>query len=110
MNILTSLKNFGGITVWLPPRTWWEGKWAERQCPFSYVLEEEPQRWRGFRRSLKKEEQEAFGRLFNRAKFHTHAAVYMAHAWPLETILVSIFLEHEKMLREILGELKERNT
>lgn len=62
------------------------------------------------RRSLKKEEQEAFDRLFDRAKFHTHAAVYMAHAWPLETILVSICLEHEKMLREILGELKERNT
>jgi hypothetical protein len=31
----------------------------------------------------------------------------MAHPWPLETILLSICLEHEKMLGDILGKLKE---
>ena len=77
--------------------------------PFSNVLEEERERWKGFRKALNKEDQEAFDRLFNRAKFHTHAAVYMAHSWPLETILLSICLEHEKILGDILAKIKERN-
>jgi hypothetical protein len=78
--------------------------------PFSYVLEQERERWKGFRRSLEKEDQEAFDRLFDRAKFHTHASVYMSHAWPLETILLSICLEREKMLGEILTKLKKTNA
>ena len=76
--------------------------------PFSYVLEEEREGWKGFRQALSKEDREAFDRLFDRAKFHTHAAVYMAHAWPLETILLSICLEHEKMLGDILSKLKKK--
>ena len=78
--------------------------------PFSHVLEEERGRWKDFRKELSKEDREAFDRLFDRAKFHTSAAVYMSHPWPLETILLSIILEHEKMIGEILGKLKERNA
>ncbi len=48
-----------------------------------------------FRRALLKEDQKAFDRLFDRAKFHTPAAVYMSHPWP-----------HEKMLAEIQTKLK----
>ena len=78
--------------------------------PFSHVLESERERWKGFRRSLDKENQEAFDRLFDRAKFHTHASVYMSHAWPLETVLLSICLEHEKMLGDILSILKKMDV
>jgi hypothetical protein len=78
--------------------------------PFSHVLEEERGRWKDFRKELSKEDREAFDRLFDRAKFHTSAAVYMSHPWPLETILLSICLEHEKMLSEILSKLKEKNA
>jgi hypothetical protein len=56
---------------------------------------------------LSKEDQEAFDRLFDWAKIHTSPGVYMAHSWPMETILLSICLEHEKMLGEILGRLKK---
>jgi hypothetical protein len=59
---------------------------------------------------LSKEDQEAFDRLFDRAKFHTHAAVYIAHSWPMETILLSICLDHGKMIEDILGRLKEKNV
>jgi len=76
--------------------------------PFSYLLDKEHGRWKEFRKELSKEDQQAFDRLFDRAKFHTAASVYMAHPYPLETILVSIILEHEKMIGEILGRLKER--
>lgn len=78
--------------------------------PFSYVLETERGRWKEFRKVLSKEDQEAFDRLFDRARFQTSAAVYMSHPWPLETILLSICLEHEKMIAEILGRLKEENA
>ena len=78
--------------------------------PFSYVLEQERGRWKEFRKGLSKEDQEAFDRLFDRAKFHTAAGVYKAHPYPLETILLSIILEHEKMIGEILGKVREGNT
>ena len=48
--------------------------------------------------------------LFGRAKFHIHSSVYMAHFWPRETILLSICLEHEKMLGDILSKLKEKTS
>jgi len=49
-------------------------------------------------------------RLFDRAKFHTSAGVYMSRPWPMETILLSIFLEHGKMIEEILGLLKRKEA
>lgn len=61
-----------------------------------------------FRKGLSKEDQQAFDRLFDRAKLHTAASVYMAHPGPLERNLLYICLEHEKMLGDILGRLKER--
>jgi hypothetical protein len=39
---------------------------------------------------------------------HTSAGAYMAHSWPMETILLSICLEHGKMIEEIPGKLKEK--
>jgi len=75
---------------------------------FSQVMESEREGFRSFRRALSKEDQEAFDRLFDRAKMHTSAGVYMSHPWPMETILLSICLEHGKMIEEILGLLKEK--
>jgi hypothetical protein len=71
-------------------------------------MESERERLKPFRRALGKEDQEAFDRLFDRAKMHTSAGVYMACPWPMETILLSICLEHGKMIEEILGLLKEK--
>jgi hypothetical protein len=76
--------------------------------PYNHVMESERERLKPFRRSLSKEDQEAFDRLFDRAKLHTSAGVYMAHSWPMETILLSICLEHAKMIEEILGKIKEK--
>ena len=78
--------------------------------PFGFVLEKERGRWKEFRKGLSKEDWEAFDRLFDRAKVHTSAAVYMSHPWPLETILLSICLKHEKMIGDIPGKLKETDT
>ena len=78
--------------------------------PYSQVMESEAERLKPFRRALSKEDQEAFDRLFDRAKLHTSAGVYMAHSWPMETILLSICLEHGKMIEEILGKLEEKKA
>lgn len=64
--------------------------------------------YKEFREGLSKKNQEAFDRLFDRAKFHTAAPVYMAHPYPLEIILLSICLEHEKILGDILDMIKEK--
>jgi len=77
---------------------------------FGFVLESERERWKGFRRGLKKEDRKSFDRLYDRAKFHTHAGVYMARSWPMETILLSIILEHGKMIEAILARLKEMDA
>jgi hypothetical protein len=34
----------------------------------------------------------------------------MAHSWPMETILLSICLEHGKMIEEILGKLEVKKA
>ena len=77
--------------------------------PYSLVMEDERARLNPFRRALSKEDQQAFDRLFARAKMHTSAGVYMANPWPMETILLSICLEHGKIIEEILGKLKDTN-
>ncbi len=76
--------------------------------PYSHVMESEKEWWRPFRWALSREDQEAFDRLFDRAKMHTSAGVYMSHPWPMKTILLSICLEHGKMIEEILGLLNEK--
>jgi hypothetical protein len=94
----------------MAPKIHLEEDMGRTAMPFSYVLEKEHGRWKDFRKCLNKENWEAFDRLFDRAKFHTSAAVYTAPPWPLEIILLSICLEHEKMLGEILSKLRERNA
>jgi hypothetical protein len=78
--------------------------------PYSHFMESERERLKPFRRALSKEDKEAFDRLFDRAKMHTSAGVYMAHPWPMKTILLSICFEHVKMIEGILGKLKEKKS
>ena len=66
--------------------------------PFSQALEREYQDWKKFRRGLRREDQEILDRLFDRARIHVQAGVYASHPWPLETILISILIEQEKIL------------
>ena len=71
---------------------------------FSQVLEQEIQGWQKFRRALRKEDQQVFDQLFEKARRHAEAGGLAERPWPFETILVSILLEQEKAL----GELREK--
>jgi len=72
--------------------------------PYSHVWEEERSRWQKFRRALRREDQAQFDRLFELARLHLQAGVYASNPWPLESMLLSMLLEHQKEL----GALKER--
>ncbi len=69
--------------------------------PYSHVWEEERSRWLKFRRALRREDQAHFDRLFELARLHLQAGVYASNPWPLETMLLSMLLEHEKVIRAV---------
>ncbi|MEW6386639.1 MAG: hypothetical protein AB1491_03885 [Thermodesulfobacteriota bacterium] len=66
--------------------------------PYSQLWERERQRWQKFRRALRREEQALFDRLFALARLHLQAGVYASNPWPLEAMLLSMLLEHQKAL------------
>ncbi len=51
--------------------------------PYSHAWEEERERWRKFRRALRREDQLHLDRLFELARLHLQAGVYAANPWPL---------------------------
>ncbi len=74
--------------------------------PYSQMWEEERERWRKFRRALRKEDQVHFDRLFEAARLHLQAGVYAANPWPLESMLLAMLLEHEKAVSEMRERIK----
>jgi len=72
---------------------------------FTQVLVHEIQEWEKFRRALRKEDQQFFDRLFEKAMLHVEAGGLVSRPWPFETILISILLEHEKALSELKSKL-----
>lgn len=74
--------------------------------PYSQVWEEERERWRKFRRALRKEDQAHFDRLFELARLHLQAGVYAANPWPLESMLLAMLLEHEKAISALTARLR----
>jgi hypothetical protein len=74
--------------------------------PYSQVWEEERSRWQKFRRALRKEDQAHLDRLFELARLHLQAGVYASNPWPLESMLLSMLLEHQKVLLTISERLR----
>jgi hypothetical protein len=78
--------------------------------PYSQVWEEERERWRKFRRALRKEDQAHLDRLFESARLHLQAGVYAANPWPLESMLMAMLLEHEKAISTVAERLERLET
>jgi hypothetical protein len=74
--------------------------------PYSQVWEEERSRWLKFRRALRKEDQLHLDRLFELARLHIQAGVYASNPCPLESILLSMLLEHQKALITLTEHLR----
>jgi hypothetical protein len=69
--------------------------------PFMHVLQEAFEGWAKFRRTLRKEDQQAFDALFAAAKKHVTAGVYASHPRPWDAIVLAILLEHQKALEAL---------
>ena len=74
--------------------------------PYSQVWEVERSRWLKFRRALRREDQAHLDRLFEAARLHLQAGVYAANPWPLESMLLSMLLEHQKALSGLSERLR----
>lgn len=68
---------------------------------FVQQIQMEADRWRKFRRALRRDEQEHFDRLFARVRFYTQAATFQCHDNPMEAILLSMLLDQEKRLHAV---------
>ncbi len=75
--------------------------------PYSHVWEEERSRWLKFRRALRKEDQVHLDRLFELARLHLQAGVYASNPWPLESMLLSMLLEHQKAISALEERFKK---
>ena len=65
---------------------------------FRQLIDLTAARWHKFRRALRREDQGYFDRLFRRVRRYTQAATYQANDNPMEAILLSAALDHEKRL------------
>jgi hypothetical protein len=74
--------------------------------PYSQVWEAERRRWQKFRRALRREDQAHLDRLFEAARLHLQAGVYAANPWPMESLLLSMLLEHQKALSALERRLR----
>src|SRR3984957_12138330 len=68
---------------------------------FCQLIEKNAERWKKFRRALRREDQPHFDRLFVRVRCYTQAATYQCHDNPMEAILLSIALDQEKRLHAV---------
>jgi len=73
---------------------------------FNTYLLEEMDSWKPFRRSLRKEEKEAFDRLFTRARNHTAEATSAARPVPFDALVMAILLDQELELEKLRSEVK----
>lgn len=74
--------------------------------PYTQVVDQERSRWLKFRRALRKEDQAYFDQIFELARLHTQAGVYASQPWPMEVILMSMLLEHQKALAGLTERLR----
>jgi len=74
--------------------------------PYSQVWEAERQRWQKFRRALRQGDQVHLDRLFESARLHLQAGVHASNPWPLESMLLSMLLEHQKALSALAESLR----
>ncbi|MBI3950002.1 MAG: hypothetical protein HY314_06060 [Acidobacteria bacterium] len=75
--------------------------------PFNQVMQAEYERWKKFRRALRKEDQTFFDDLFEHARLHVQAGAYASHPIALESIFMAILIEQQKMIRGLELQLQE---
>jgi hypothetical protein len=68
---------------------------------FREQIEQATEHWVKFRRALRREDQQHFARLFRIVRSYTYAATYPCHDNPMETILLTVCLSHERRIAAV---------
>ena len=68
---------------------------------FRNIIESFGWEWTDFKRALKNIDREAFEELMNHARRHAAAGSNMSNPNPFEPVVMSILVEHEKILRKL---------
>lgn len=72
-------------------------------------LQAEEECWKHFRRTLRKEDQEAFDELWRMARFHAAAAAMASRPMPLEAAFMAMFVAvMRRLLEEERGKVDGR--
>ncbi len=66
---------------------------------FTMVLQQEMESWGKYRRGLRKEDQEMFDDLFRAARLQLASSAYAARPIPFESIVMSMLLAQQAMIR-----------
>lgn len=74
---------------------------------FTNLIDSEIASWSKFRRALPKEDQEAFDELFRAAKIHLAENFYAMRAVPFESIVMSMLLEQQKLIKRLQRRITE---
>jgi hypothetical protein len=78
--------------------------------PFSQELERQRQEMMKFRRGLRIEDQEAFDALYEQARYHAQAAVMFGDPDPILAFMLSVMIEHWKMMNTLEQRIRELET
>ncbi len=68
---------------------------------FRNVIESFGWEWNDFKKALRDIDKEAFEELINHARRHAAAGTNMANPSSFEPVVMSILLEHEKVIRKL---------
>ena len=71
------------------------------------ILEQEIAKWEGFVRALRADDKIAFEELMNACRCYASAAGAATRPIPLEAMLMSILLSHQKALKEIVENIEK---
>ena len=74
---------------------------------FTNIIDDEIASWGKFRHALRAEDQEAFDDLFRAARIHLAEHFYAMRTVPFESIIMSIVLEQQKLIRRLDGRLRQ---
>jgi len=74
---------------------------------FHQLIEQTRARFAPFRRALRREDQQVFDELFERAKYYAASGTMEADAEPFEAVVLAFLLEQQKTLRALETRLKE---
>ena len=74
---------------------------------FHQLIEQTRARFAPFRRALRREDQQVFDELFERAKYYAASGSMEAGAEPFEAVVLAFLLEQQKTLRALERRLEE---